>query len=152
MRDICSEWGGAHTCVCITVLIPEINPVRDTGTIFLLQLCSVLLLYWSRCHRVVLPACFIVLWAFVSSLESLFDEFELEKPATGNPAFSTHTKGDKFEQLLAYLYNNSSLDPFCAEMFCRLMRHVLDAGHYDCPAINTDYEVCEFDDWHKPIP
>ena len=86
------------------------------------------------------------------AMACIFDDLELEKPAVGNPAFNVHTKADKFEALTAYLHENSSDDPQCAEMFCRLMRYVLDVGDHDCPAINTDYEVCEFDDWHRWSP
>jgi dsRNA-specific ribonuclease len=39
-----------------------------------------------------------------NALAQCFDGIELEKPASGNKEFSEHTKGDKVEQLAAYLH------------------------------------------------
>ena len=65
------------------------------------------------------------------ALAQCFDGIELEKPARGNGEFLEHTKGDKVEQLAAYLHEQSSSQHDCAEQFCRLMREILDAGDYD---------------------
>lgn len=61
-------------------------------------------------------------------LAEVFDEFRLGSPPPGDNGWSAHTKAQKVEALVAYLHKNATKDRQSAELFCRLMKHILDGA------------------------
>jgi dsRNA-specific ribonuclease len=63
-----------------------------------------------------------------AALAEVFDEFRLASPRSGDNGWNAHTKAQKVEALVAYLHQKKTSDLQNAELLCRLMNHILDAG------------------------